>query len=120
LRHTENPTINEIPSTPSLGRDSTFSSVYNFPALSKSPTWLPRVTYAVPEANRYDTNVTTLDNGLRVCIYSFVRNKIFIVFFPRLPRKNFLGIFVQLELLSPLDLVLKGNIQMVFHIFLKN
>jgi hypothetical protein len=78
LRHIENSSVNEISQTPSLGRDSTFSSVYNFPALSKSPTWLPQVKYAEPEANRYETNVTTLNNGLRVCIYVFVLNKLFI------------------------------------------
>ncbi|CAF2626760.1 unnamed protein product [Rotaria sp. Silwood2] len=66
LRHTENSSKNDISGTTSLGRNSTFPTVYNFPALSKSPSWLPPVKYAVPEANRYDTNVTTLENGLRV------------------------------------------------------
>jgi len=69
LRHTENASIDDIPR---LGRDSTFPSVYNFPALSQSPSWLAPVKYAVPEANRYETNVTTLDNGLRVCIYVLI------------------------------------------------
>ena len=68
LRHTESATINDAPPATSLGRDSSVASVYNFPALSKSPTWLPQVQYAKPEANRYETYVTTLDNGLRVCL----------------------------------------------------
>ncbi len=71
LRHTENSSINDKSPTHSLGRDSSLSSVYNFPALSKSPSWLPPVKYALPESNRYETNVTTLDNGLRVCIDVF-------------------------------------------------
>jgi hypothetical protein len=72
LRHTENSSINNKSSTSSsLGRDSTLSPAYDFPALSKSPSWLPPVKYALPEANRYETNVTTLDNGLRVCIHVF-------------------------------------------------
>jgi hypothetical protein len=72
LRHIDNSSKDEISQTSSLGRDSTFSSVYNFPALSKSPSWLPQVKYAVPESNRYETNVTTLNNGLRVCIHVFI------------------------------------------------
>ncbi|CAF1013790.1 unnamed protein product [Rotaria sordida] len=66
FRHTENSSKNDISRTAGLGRDSTFPIVYNFPALSKSPSGLPPVKYAIPEANRYETNVTTLDNGLRV------------------------------------------------------
>ncbi|CAF0816674.1 unnamed protein product [Rotaria sordida] len=66
FRHTENSSKNDISRTTGLGRDSTFPIVYNFPALSKSPSGLPPVKYAIPEANRYETNVTTLDNGLRV------------------------------------------------------
>ncbi|CAF0943556.1 unnamed protein product [Adineta ricciae] len=66
LRHVENLSKDEPIRSPVLGRDSTVSSVYNFPALSKSPEWLPSVKYAVPDANRYETNVTRLDNGLRI------------------------------------------------------
>jgi hypothetical protein len=72
LRHTENSSIDNKSPTSTLGRDSTLSSVYEFPALSKSPSWLPSVKYALPEANRYETHVTTLDNGLRVCIPVFL------------------------------------------------
>jgi hypothetical protein len=78
LRHTENSSINDKSRSPSLGRDSTISSVYDFPALSKSPSWLPPVKYALPEANRYETNVTTLDNGLRVCLDVFLWNRFLI------------------------------------------
>jgi hypothetical protein len=77
LRHTDSSSVSNQSPTSSLGRDSTLSSVYDFPALSKSPSWLPPVKYALPESNRYETNVTTLDNGLRVCIDVFLRNKFF-------------------------------------------
>jgi hypothetical protein len=89
LRHTENASIDDIPRRTGLGRDSTFPSVYNFPALSESPSWLPPVKYAVPEPNRYETNVTTLDNGLRVCIYVLILNKLLIgIFFKDCIRKT--------------------------------
>lgn len=68
LRHTDNSSNNIKSSSTSLGRDSTVSSVYNFPALSKSPSGLGSVKYALPESNRYETHVTKLDNGLRVRI----------------------------------------------------
>ncbi|CAM4824447.1 unnamed protein product [Rotaria magnacalcarata] len=66
LSHTDNSSIDTTTRAASLGRDSTFPAVYNFPALSKSPSWLPEVKFAVPNSKRYETNVTTLDNGLRV------------------------------------------------------
>ncbi|CAF1501370.1 unnamed protein product, partial [Didymodactylos carnosus] len=53
------------PETGSLGRDSLLSS-YTFPSMSKSVSWLPDVKYAQSGANRYETHVTTLDNGLKV------------------------------------------------------
>ncbi|CAF3379205.1 unnamed protein product [Rotaria socialis] len=66
LSHTDNSSIDKPTRAASLGRDSTFPAAYNFPALSKSPLWLPEVKFAVPDSKRYKTNVTTLDNGLRV------------------------------------------------------
>jgi len=81
LRHTENSSLNDKSGISSLGRDSTLSSVYNFPALSKSPSWLPPVKYALPESNRYETNVTTIDNGLRVCIFVLYKFSIWLLFF---------------------------------------
>ncbi len=81
MRHTENSSINDKSRTSSLGRDSSLSSVYNFPALSKSPSWLPPVKYALPESNRYETIVTTLDNGLRVCIYVFILKEVLCLIF---------------------------------------
>ncbi|CAF3963232.1 unnamed protein product [Adineta steineri] len=71
LRHTDNSSVDNRSPSPSLGRDSTISTVYNFPALSKSPSGLPSVKYAVADANRYETNVSTLDNGLRIASEKF-------------------------------------------------
>lgn len=90
--------LNDQPIITSLGRDSTITSVYDFPALSKSPSWLPLVKYALPESNRYETHVTTLDNGLRVCSEKFYQININIFdFLTRWLQKNFSVIFVLLE-----------------------
>ena len=71
MRHSDLDKGKTLPTDASLGRDSLVSPIYNFPALSKTLEWLPPVKYAVPDANRYETNVTTLNNGLRVGLVIF-------------------------------------------------
>ena len=72
MRHAENSSTSDVYRKMSLGKDSKVSSVYDFPALSKTLPWLPQVKYAEVDANRYETNITILDNGLRVRIVLFL------------------------------------------------